>query len=116
MTGPPVEPVDRPERFLVRKLNREFLIATDDIEWLQASGNYVNLRVAGRDYPLRSTIAAIEAGWTRSVSAACTAATSSISTMWHRSSRWTAATRACTSRMAPACHAAAVTGMRCKLD
>lgn len=59
--GPPVEPVDRPERFLVRKLNREFLIATDDIEWLQASGNYVNLHVAGRDYPLRSTIAAIEA-------------------------------------------------------
>lgn len=59
--GPPVEPIDRPERFLVRKLNREFLIATDDIEWLQASGNYVNLRVAGRDYPLRSTIAAIEA-------------------------------------------------------
>lgn len=59
--GPPVEPIDRPERFLVRKLNREFLIATDDIEWLQAAGNYVNLRVAGRDYPLRSTIAAIEA-------------------------------------------------------
>jgi LytTr DNA-binding domain-containing protein len=59
--GPPVEPIDRPERFLVRKLNREFLIATDDIEWLQASGNYVNLHVAGRDYPLRSTIAAIEA-------------------------------------------------------
>jgi hypothetical protein len=59
--GPPVEPIDRPERFLVRKLNREFLIATGDIEWLQAAGNYVNLRVAGRDYPLRSTIAAIEA-------------------------------------------------------
>ncbi|MBL0163281.1 MAG: LytTR family transcriptional regulator [Xanthomonadales bacterium] len=31
-----------------------------DIEWLQASGNYVNLRVNGRDYPLRSTIASIE--------------------------------------------------------
>lgn len=59
--GPPVEPIDRPERFLVRKLNREFLIATGDIEWLQAAGNYVNLRVAGRDYPLRSTIAAIQA-------------------------------------------------------
>lgn len=58
--GPPVEPVDRPERFLVRKLGREFLVAASDIEWLQASGNYVNLRVAGRDYPLRSTIAGIE--------------------------------------------------------
>lgn len=58
--GPPVEPVERPQRFLVRKLNREFLVATEDIEWMQASGNYVNLRVNGRDYPLRSTIAAME--------------------------------------------------------
>ena len=59
--GPPVEPVDRPERFLVRKLGREFLIAADDIEWLQASGNYVNLRVRDHDYPLRSTLGGIEA-------------------------------------------------------
>lgn len=58
---PPVEPVERPERFLVRKLGREFLVAANDIESLQAAGNYVNLRVRGRDYPLRSTIAAIEA-------------------------------------------------------
>ncbi len=60
-SGLPAEPVDRPERFLVRKLGREFLIATADIERLQACGNYVNLHVAGRDYPLRSTIAAMEA-------------------------------------------------------
>jgi hypothetical protein len=59
--GPPVESVERPERFLVRKLGREFLVAADDIEWIQASGNYANLRVRGRDYPLRSTIAGIEA-------------------------------------------------------
>ena len=58
--GEPVEPVDRPERFLVRKLGRDFLIAAEDIEWLQAAGNYVNLRVRGHDYPLRSTIAGIE--------------------------------------------------------
>lgn len=58
--GPPVEPVERPERFLVRKLGREFLVAAADIEWLQASGNYVNLRMRGHDYPLRSTMAAIE--------------------------------------------------------
>ncbi|MDI9240062.1 LytTR family DNA-binding domain-containing protein [Lysobacter sp. LF1] len=58
--GPPVEPVERPERFLVRKLGREFLVAAGDVEWLQASGNYVNLRVRGHDYPLRITMAAIE--------------------------------------------------------
>mgnify|MGYP003382495659 FL=1 len=58
--GPPVESVERPERFLVRKLGREFLVAANDIEWMQASGNYVNLRMRGHDYPLRSTIAGIE--------------------------------------------------------
>lgn len=59
--GPPVEPVEQPERFLVRKLGKEFLLAAREIEWLQASGNYVNLHVRGRDYPLRVTMAAIEA-------------------------------------------------------
>jgi len=58
--GLPVESLERPDRFLVRKLGREFLVAANDIEWLQASGNYVNLRVRGHDYPLRSTIAGIE--------------------------------------------------------
>lgn len=58
--GSPVEPQERPERFLVRKLGREFLVAANNIEWLQASGNYVNLHVRGHDYPLRSTIGGIE--------------------------------------------------------
>ena len=52
--------VDRPERFLVRKLGKEFLVPASDVEWLQASGNYVNLHVRGRDYPLRATMASIE--------------------------------------------------------
>ncbi|WP_119718182.1 LytTR family DNA-binding domain-containing protein [Cognatilysobacter tabacisoli] len=59
--GEPLEPVERPERFLVRKLGREFLVAAADIEWARASGNYVNLRVRGHDYPLRSTIGGVEA-------------------------------------------------------
>lgn len=58
--GLPAEPLERPERFLVRKLGREFLVNASEIEWLQASGNYVNLRVRGRDYPLRATMAGIE--------------------------------------------------------
>jgi hypothetical protein len=58
--GAPVEPVERPERFLVRKLGKEFLLAAREIEWLQAAGNYVNLRVRGRDYPLRATMAGID--------------------------------------------------------
>ncbi|QKW58922.1 LytTR family DNA-binding domain-containing protein [Stenotrophomonas sp. NA06056] len=59
--GPPVEPVDRPDHFLVRKLGKEFLVATADVEYAQAAGNYVNLRVRGHDYPLRITMAVLEA-------------------------------------------------------
>lgn len=53
----PAPPAARPERFLVRKLRREFLIAATDIEWLQAQGNYVGLHVNGHDYLVRSTLA-----------------------------------------------------------
>ena len=57
--GPPAEPVDRPERFLVRKLGSEFLVPARDIEWLEAAENYVNLHVRSHVYPLRSTMTAI---------------------------------------------------------
>lgn len=59
-TGPAVEAVDRPTRFLVRKLRAEFLVPASDIEWLEAAENYVNLHVRGHVYPLRSTMTAIE--------------------------------------------------------
>ncbi|MBU2172237.1 MAG: LytTR family transcriptional regulator [Gammaproteobacteria bacterium] len=56
----PIDPtpaqVPRPERFLVRKLRSEFLIAASDIAWLQAEANYVGLHVNGHDYLLRSTL------------------------------------------------------------
>jgi hypothetical protein len=46
-----------PEHFLVRKLDKEFLVKVDDIDWLESSGNYVNLYSKGRIYPLRATLA-----------------------------------------------------------
>jgi hypothetical protein len=58
--GPPVEAIERPTRFLVRKVGAEFLVAARDIEWLEAAENYVNLHVRGRAYPLRSTMTAIQ--------------------------------------------------------
>jgi hypothetical protein len=56
--GPPAAPLPtpRPERFLVRKLRSEFLIAANDIAWLKAEANYVGLRVHGHDYLLRSPL------------------------------------------------------------
>ncbi|RZA17449.1 MAG: LytTR family transcriptional regulator [Lysobacteraceae bacterium] len=56
---PVADSPQRPERFLVRKLGKEFLVTANEVEWLQASGNYVNLHVRGRAYPLRSTMALI---------------------------------------------------------
>ncbi len=49
-----------PERLLVRKLGKEFLLPVAEIEWVQACGNYVNLHRQQHDYPLRTTLAAIE--------------------------------------------------------
>ena len=86
---PLAEPPQRPERFLVRKLGKEFLLSANEVEWLQASGNYMNLHVRGRAYPLRSTMAVIEPNSTRRNSCACIAVTSSTWTAWPRSSHWT---------------------------
>ncbi|GHG59085.1 hypothetical protein GCM10010919_01320 [Alishewanella longhuensis] len=47
-----------PNYYLVKKLDKEFLLATTDIEWLEANGNYVNLHSQGRIYPLRATLSA----------------------------------------------------------
>jgi len=53
-----IEP--KPERILVKKLGREFLVRVDDIDRIEAAGNYVNLHVADRVYPLRDTMAKVE--------------------------------------------------------
>ena len=44
------------DRFLIKKLGREFLVRLDDIDWIESSGNYVNLHVGNRVYPLRATM------------------------------------------------------------
>ena len=44
------------DRFLIKKLGREFLVRLDDIDWIESSGNYVNLHVGKRVYPLRATM------------------------------------------------------------
>ena len=53
------EPVAVTDRFLIKKLGREFLVRVQDIDWIQSSGNYVNLCVGTRVYPLRETMAGI---------------------------------------------------------
>ncbi|GHF99779.1 LytR/AlgR family response regulator transcription factor [Thalassotalea marina] len=44
------------DRLLVKKLGKEFIIKVADVEWLESSGNYVNLHIGGRVYPFRTTM------------------------------------------------------------
>ena len=56
----PPEPVKSPDILLIKKLGREFLIKTADIEWIEASGNYANLHLHGSVYPMRITMDRLE--------------------------------------------------------
>lgn len=56
VAAPTTVRTNTPQHFLVKKLDREFLVAISDIEWLEACGNYVNLHSKGRIYPLRATL------------------------------------------------------------
>jgi hypothetical protein len=49
-----------PERLLIKKLGREFLVQTRDIEWIEASGNYANLHIENSVYPMRITMDKLE--------------------------------------------------------
>ena len=60
LAAAPVPVPALPERLLVKKLGKEFLLPMDEIEWVQACGNYVNLRRQQHDYPLRSSLGAFE--------------------------------------------------------
>jgi hypothetical protein len=44
------------DRLLVKKLGKEFIVKVEDVEWLESSGNYVNLHSKGRIYPTRATL------------------------------------------------------------
>lgn len=56
-------PTPRPvtDRFLVKKLGREFLVRVADIDWIESAGNYVTLHVGDTGYLLRDTMAAMAA-------------------------------------------------------
>ena len=48
------------ERLVVRKLNREYVIAVADVDRVEADGNYVMVHVQGSAYPRRESLAALE--------------------------------------------------------
>jgi len=50
---------DTINRLLVKKRGKEFIIKIDDVDWLESSGNYVNLHIGTSIYPLRTTLTAL---------------------------------------------------------
>ncbi len=40
---------------LIKKLGQEFLVNKNEIEWIESSGNYLNLHIGGKVFPMRET-------------------------------------------------------------
>jgi two-component system LytT family response regulator len=51
----------RPERFVIKTGGRVFFVRTDEIDWIEAAGNYVKLHVGSEAHLLRQTMNALEA-------------------------------------------------------
>jgi two-component system LytT family response regulator len=49
-----------PERLALRSAGRVVLVRSDDIDWIDAAGNYVRIHVAGKAHEVRESIGAIE--------------------------------------------------------
>ncbi|MEO8559331.1 MAG: LytTR family DNA-binding domain-containing protein [Rhodospirillales bacterium] len=47
-------------RFAVRKKDREVLVSTEDIDWIEAAGNYAILHVGAEKHEIRSSLARLE--------------------------------------------------------
>jgi two-component system LytT family response regulator len=55
------EPAHPPDRLVVKSGGRIFFVRTDEIDWIDAAGNYVRLHVKGDSYLFRETMTAMEA-------------------------------------------------------
>ncbi len=49
------------ERLLIKAEGRVFFLKTDELEWIEAEGNYVSLHAAKREYLFRVAISTLEA-------------------------------------------------------
>jgi hypothetical protein len=59
-TGEDIEQQTNPDRLLVKKIGKEFILKISDIDWIEASGNYMNITISDRIYPLRETMTNLE--------------------------------------------------------
>ena len=49
-----------PDRLAIPKNGRVIFVATKDIDWIQAEGNYVRLHIGNREHEFRETLAGLE--------------------------------------------------------
>jgi two-component system LytT family response regulator len=49
------------ERLVVKDAGRVFFLETDEIEWVEAEGNYINVHASKKSHLLRETISGLEA-------------------------------------------------------
>jgi two-component system LytT family response regulator len=54
-------PPQRPERFVIKSGGRVFFVRAEEIDWVEAAGNYVKLHVGSEAHLLRETMNAVEA-------------------------------------------------------
>jgi two-component system LytT family response regulator len=52
---------NRLERFVIKSGGRVFFVRSDEIDWIEAAGNYVKLHVGGEAHLFRETMSALEA-------------------------------------------------------
>ena len=52
--------VPRSDRLVIKSAGRLFFLRTDEIDWVEAAGNYVKLHVGGDEHLLRETMNGIE--------------------------------------------------------
>ncbi len=58
--GEDAKETDTSRRLIVKKIGKEFILKTEDIDWIEAAGNYMNLHANKRVYPLRETMANLQ--------------------------------------------------------
>lgn len=56
-----LRPAHRMERFVVKTGGRVFFVRAEDIDWVEAAGNYVKLHAGGEQHLVRETMGALEA-------------------------------------------------------
>jgi two-component system LytT family response regulator len=61
LTGPPQPERSSSRRLAVRNNGHVLFLAAEEIEWIEAAGNYVRLNAGGESHLLRETMSGVEA-------------------------------------------------------